>query len=66
MIKDKSSEGGRAECSLSLSHRMFLQIQTFLTASQEIAEELPEEKSEEIPDVSRLENEEELSDNKEI
>ena len=43
---------------------MLLQIQTFLTASRQkkSAEELPEEKSEEIPDVSRLENEEELSD----
>lgn len=65
MIKDKSSEA--EEQNVPELEPEDVSADTDVSDSEpaeeeEIAEELPEEKSEEIPDVSRLENEEELSD----
>lgn len=65
MIKDKSSEA--EEQNVPELEPEDVSVDTDVSDSEpaeeeEIAEELPEEKSEEIPDVSRLENEEELSD----
>lgn len=65
MIKDKSSEA--EEQNVPELEPEDVSADTDVSDSEpaeeeEIAEELPEEKSEEIPDVSRLENEEGLSD----
>ena len=65
MIKDKSSEA--EEQNVPELEPEDVSADTDVSDSEpaeeeEIAEELPKEKSEEIPDVSRLENEEELSD----